>query len=282
AADELNVTQSAISRQVQNLEAQLGRPLFERNGPRLALTPVGEDYLAVVREGLGIIRRGTTRLFRTETGPVFTISLLPSMIVQWFVPRLSDFIKQHPDISLRLDASYDVVDFAEATDIDAAIRFGEGHWPGVAAEMILDDVLVLVASPDMARRLKKPRDVLGEKLLVEDPHWDFWGLWLEAAGIRDAPPRTERLSDDTNVQIQSTMLGHGVTLARGMLVADAIREGRLVCPFKLAVRSPVQYYFVCPRERLAEEGVSTVKRWIERAAAKTVAGMERYWGKPVS
>lgn len=281
AADELNVTQSAISRHIQNLETQLGQSLFRRNGPRLTLTAAGRAYFEVVQEGLGVIRRGTDRLFRSDPRPILTLSLLPSLTMQWFVPRLADFKRLHPAISLRLDPSYGLTDFSVNRDIDAAIRLGKGRWPGVAAELILDDVLVVVASPAVARRLEKPADVLTERLLVEDPHWDLWNVWMRAAGIREPPRRPDRLSDDTNVQIQTAILGHGLALAPGMLVADGLRQGRLVCPFQIAVRSPVQYYFVCPPERMREEAIRTVREWMQQAAAETVAGMTAIWGEPV-
>ena len=127
AAEELCVTQSAVSRQIQKLEAELGQPLFTRNGPHLALTDSGRDYYAVVQQGLGLIQRGTERLFRRTSAPVLTLSTTPSIITSWLVPRLADFERRHPGISLHLSTSTEVVDFAIRTDIDAAIRFGRGQ-----------------------------------------------------------------------------------------------------------------------------------------------------------
>jgi len=282
AAEELNVTQSAVSRQVQRLEQQVGEALFVRHGPRLALTATGREYLAVVQQGLAVIRRGTARLFRGEQQPRLTLSVLPSLVARWLVLRVADFERRHPNVALRLSASYELVDFRLATDIDAAIRLGRGAWPGVEAELVLDDVMFPVCSPQLARTLREPADLLRERLLIEDPHWDFWTPWAEAAGISAVPERVSRLSDDFNVQLQAATLGHGVALARGMLVADDLRAGRLVCPFKLPLRAPVQYYFVYPPERRDEPTLAAMSAWLRAQAAETVAGMEAIWGTPQS
>lgn len=280
AAEELHVTQSAVSRQVQRLEQQLGEPLFIRHGPRLTLTTKGQQYLEVVQQGLAAIRSGTARLFRAPSQPRLTLSTLPSLAARWLVLRIGDFERRHPEVSLRLDASYGLVDFAIATDIDAAIRFGRGGWPGVEAELIVKDVVFPVCSPDMARKLREPADLLRERLLVEDPRWNFWTPWARAAGIDALPQRISRLSDDFGVQLQTAELGQGVALARGLLVADDLRAGRLVCPFKLPLPVPVQYYFVYPSERRNEPMLKAMGAWLRATAAATVAGMEAYWGTP--
>lgn len=281
AAEELNVTQSAVSRQIQVLEEQLAARLFERNGPKLSLTPVGREYEDVVRAGLTTIRRGTARLFRPGPAPGMTISTVPSLVSKWIVPRVGEFEKAHPDISLRLNASFQAVDFSVSTDIDAAIRYGEGRWRGVAAELLVDDVMFPVASPALASKIRTLDDLARQQLLVEDPHWDLWGDWLAVAGLDALPGTRRRLSDDYNVQIEAAILGHGVALTRGLLAADELRAGRLLCPFKIAVRSRVQYYFVCPAERLAEPTVRRTLEWFKTAARDTVAGLEAWYGRRV-
>lgn len=273
AAEELCVTQSAVSRQIQKLEAELGQPLFTRNGPHLALTDSGRDYYAVVQQGLGLIQRGTERLFRRTSAPVLTLSTTPSIITSWLVPRLADFERGHPGISLHLSTSTEVVDFAIRTDVDAAIRFGRGQWPNLAIELLLDDVIFPVCRADVARRLKRPSDLLGERLLSESPSWDLWSEWFAAAGIKHAPTKPNRLSNDFNVQLQAASLGHGIALARGILVADTLREGRMVCPFPIAAPSPLQYYFVCLPERRNEPAIATLREWLMTTARATVSDL---------
>lgn len=273
AADELSVTQSAISRQIQKLEAELGRSLFARSGPRLALTDVGRDYYVVVQQGLGVIKRGTERLFRQGAMPALTITATPSIITNWLVQRVADFEREHGGTSLHLNSSASLVDFAVSTHIDVGIRFGRGRWPNVAADLLVDDVVFPVCRADIARRLKRPSDLLGEQLLAEGPDLDLWDDWFKAANIRRAPPKTVRLSDDFNVQLQATMLGRGITLARGLLVADELRGGRVVCPFPIAAPSPLQYFVVCQPERHGERAIEGLRRWLIATAQATVADL---------
>ena len=282
AAEELSVTQSAVSRQIQQLERQLGGTLFLRRGPQISLTETGREYHGIVQSGLAIIRRGTHRLFGAEPTPSITLNTVPSLISNWLVPRLADFERSHPRLSLRLSASTALVDFALQNDIDAAIRFGRGNYPGLAVELLVDDVIFPVCSPDVASKLRKPEDLGRFRLFVEDPHFDLWGYWLEAFGIAELAQSGKRLSDDYNVQLQAAALGHGVALGRGLLAADDLKAGRLVCPFDKTVRSPAQYYFVCPPERLGEEAIRQTLDWLKQAAADTVAGLEAWCGNSVS
>lgn len=272
AADELSVTQSAVSRQIQKLEAELGQPLFARNGPRLSLTDRGREYYGVVQQGLGVIKRGTERLFR-HSAPVLTISSTPSIITNWLVPRIGDFERTHAGTSLHLNSSTAMVDFAVSTNIDIGIRFGKGRWPNVLADMLVEDVVFPVCRADVARRLTRPSDLLREQLLTESPGWDLWTHWFAAAGVAQASPKPIRLSDDFNVQLQATLLGRGITLARGLLVADELREGRVVCPFPIAAPSPLQYYVVCHPDRHDERGIAALREWLLDTARATVADL---------
>lgn len=280
AAEELSVTQSAVSRQIQQLEAELGQALFERNGPRLVLTQVGLEYLNVVQEGLAVIRQGTARLFRGECRPYVTVSTLPSLAAKWLVPRLPSFELRNPRVHIRVAASHELVDFGIDTDVDIAIRYGLGRWPHVHTEQLIDEVLFPVCSPVLAAQLKRPEDLTDQRLLVEDPHFDQWGLWARGAGVEIAPKPRDRLSDDFNIQILAAMLGQGVALARSLLVAEDLRAGRLVCPFKIPVRSDFQHYFVCPPIRLKDRSIKVFADWLSAAAKDSVAGLDRYIGTP--
>jgi LysR family glycine cleavage system transcriptional activator len=272
AADELSVTQSAVSRQIQKLEAELGRPLFARRGPHLKLTDLGREYYGVVQQGLGVIKRGTERLFR-QASPVLTITATPSVITNWLVPRVGDFERRHSGTSLHLNSSTAMVDFAVSTNIDVGIRFGKGRWPNVTADVLLDDVIFPVCRAEVAHRLKRPADLLGEHLMTESPSWDLWADWFAAAGVSHAPPKPVRLSDDFYVQLQATLLGRGVTLARGLLVADVLREGRVVCPFPIAAPSRLQYYVVCHPDRHDEPAIAALRAWLVETARTTVADL---------
>ena len=272
AGDQVHVTQSAVSRQIQKLQAELGQALFARNGPRLKLTDRGREYYTVVQQGLGVIKRGTERLFRHDS-PALTISTTPSIITNWLVPRVGDFEHRHAGTSLHLNSSPAITDFAVSTDIDVGIRFGKGRWPNVTADLLVDDEIFPVCRADIARRLKRPGDLLGEQLLTESPSWDLWTDWFAAAGVPHSPPKPFRLSDDFYVQLQATLLGRGVTLARGLLVGDALREGRVVCPFPIAAPSRLQYYVVCHPDRHDERAIVMLRDWLIETARATVADL---------
>jgi DNA-binding transcriptional LysR family regulator len=170
-----------------------------------------------------------------------------------------------------LNTSPAIVDFTVSTDIDVGIRFGKGRWPNATVDMLVDDVIFPVCRADVARRLKRPSDLLGEQLLTESPSWDLWADWFAAAGVPHRPPKPVRLSDDFYVQLQATLLGRGVTLARGLLVADALREGRVVCPFPIAAPSRLQYYVACHPDRHDESAIAMLREWLRETARATVA-----------
>ncbi|MEE8307826.1 MAG: transcriptional regulator GcvA [Gammaproteobacteria bacterium] len=280
AATELNVTQSAVSRQIQTLERRLGRQLFVRRGPRLELTAIGRDYHGVVRSALDQLRRGTQRLFRAAPQSHLTISVLPSFAASWLVPWVADFEARHPGLSLRLASSYAPVDFNEESDIDVAVRYGRGKWAGVEAHLLVDEVIFPVCSPAVAAKLKRPEDLSQEKLFVEDPHFDEWTTWARAAGIEVHSDQVHRLSDDFNVQLQAATQGQGVALGRRLMVANDLRAGRLVCPFPLLVPGGVQYYFVAPPERFSEPAVDALRKWMQNAARRTVEDLGPYLQQP--
>ncbi len=146
AADELNVTQTAISHQIKRLEEELGLRLFIRQNRALALTPQGRDYLPGVRAAFNDLRLATDRLKRRDNDHVLTVSTLASMASKWLLPRISAFQGAHPDIDVRITTSTSMVDF-KSGDVDAAIRYGRGQWPGLRADWLTADDLFPVCSP---------------------------------------------------------------------------------------------------------------------------------------
>ncbi|HEX9877284.1 MAG TPA: transcriptional regulator GcvA [Gammaproteobacteria bacterium] len=270
AAERLHVTQGAVSRQIKQLEAELGQALFRREGRRLVLTDAGEQYRGVVDEALAVIRQGTSRLRDHGRDSKLTLSVLPSFASRWLIPRLQSYQSLHPDLDLWLGTSYDPVDFTRPTEIDAAIRFGRGGWSGTHVEPLVQERVAPVCTPDIGAKLTKPSDVLKFKLLGDKPPWDEWQPWLHSQGIRrahDAPA----LSSDFSIILQAAVEGHGVALARDLLVADDLRAGRLVRPFPRGVYSAFNYYFVCSPLRAGEPHIRSFLEWLREAMQKTVA-----------
>src|ERR1044071_4108539 len=183
AAEELNVTQGAVSHQVKALEDTLGLKLFNRERQRLIITDAGRDYLAVVRDALDRIALGTERLLQRRSGGVLTVSTSPDFAAKWLVNRLGRFAEKHPDIDLRVSASTQYVDFARE-DVDVAIRHGDGNWPGLDIVRLYSERLFPVCSPKLIsgrNRIAKASDLLKFPLLrLEDAK--NWMRLFEAAG----------------------------------------------------------------------------------------------------
>lgn len=263
AADDLSVTQGAVSRQIKVLEEQLGLPLFERAGPKLSLTRAGEYYQGKVSEALTLLRRGTAELRQSRSSPTLTVSVLPTFATKLLVPKISDFESRNPRISLRLAASYKLIDFVTDLDIDVAIRLGRGNWPGVHATRLTASHVSPVCNPSVARKLQQPADILRQRRLLDNNTYDEWGRWFDAVGVDDEPGDTRQIDDD-NMLLQAAIEGQGVMLARAIIAQDDLDTGRLVQPFDVSVLSTFQYYFVCLPERLEEPDIQAFYVWVRQ------------------
>lgn len=269
AAEELGLTQSAISHQVRGLEDLLGFDLFQREPRRIATTAKGERLALVVREGLGIVAREIVELTKTDAGPHLVVSTLAGFAVKWLFPRLIRFDERHPKIELSIATTGQLADFS-AGEADVAIRYGKGRYPGLHIEKILDEDMYPVCSPKLMRgpkALRKPADLahvplLHDDIMKLDGHLPGWRLWLEAAGASTVDPAKGRRFGQSNMSIQAAIEGLGVALGRSPLVADDLAAGRLVRPFDLAVPSGFAFYFVCPPRALDRPKVAAFRAWL--------------------
>src|SRR6202035_731821 len=209
AAEELCVTQGAVSHQVKALEGELGVKLFNRERQRLLITEAGRDYLIVVRDAFDRIAVGTERLVQRQSAGVLTVSTSPDFAAKWLVHRLGRFAEAHPDFDLRVSATMHHVDFARE-EVDLAVRHGDGNWAGLDVVRLCSEQLFAVCSPKLLstrRQVSKPSDVLKFPLLHLDDRKD-WSKWLEAASVVDAK------------------LSHGPVLNRASMVIDAAVDGQ--------------------------------------------------------
>ena len=232
AAEELFVTQGAVSHQVKALETELGIKLFNRERQRLVLTEAGRDYLAVVRDALDRIALGTERLLQRQSAGVLTVSTSPDFAAKWLVHRLGHFAEAHPEIDLRVSATLHHVDFARE-EVDLAVRHGDGNWPGLETVRLSSEQLFAVCSPKLLtgrRRLTKPSDILKYPLIHMDSRAD-WSKWLQAAGLEDAGVIHGPILNRASMVIDAAINGQGIALARTTLAAWDLINGRLVRPF---------------------------------------------------
>jgi LysR family transcriptional regulator, glycine cleavage system transcriptional activator len=263
AAEELCVTQGAVSHQVKALEGVLGLKLFIRERQRLIITEAGRDYLAVVRDAFDRIAVGTERLVQRQTSGVLTVSTSPDFAAKWLVHRLGRFAETHPDIDLRISATMHHVDFARE-DVDLAVRHGDGNWPGLEVVRLCFERLFPVCSPKLMsgrHRLGKPADLLKFPLLHLDDRTN-WLRWLEAAGVTGVDVSHGPVLNRASMLIDAAIDGQGVALARTALAASDLINGRLVRPFPQALPLSKGYWIVCPKATSALPKIALFRDWL--------------------
>src|SRR6202161_4607915 len=266
AATELNVTQTAISHQIRRLEEELGIRLVVPQNRALALTPQAKDYLPGVRAAFNDLRLATDRLLRKDNDHVLTVSTLASLAAKWLLPRLSAFQEQHPGIDVRITTSTSLVDF-KSGDVDVAIRFGRGPWPGVGANWLMADKLFPVCTPALLpgdKPLRCPEDLADRTLLHSSSGYDDdWRLWLTAAGVAPDISQPPGLTFDLIfMTVQAAIDGIGVAMGRTSYVEADIAKGRLVVPFKIALHADAGFYLVSPQAKADPPKLSAFRQWL--------------------
>jgi LysR family glycine cleavage system transcriptional activator len=265
AASELNVTQTAISHQIRRLEEELGIRLFVRKNRALALTPEAREYLPGIRAAFNDLRLATDRLLRKDADNVLTISTLASLAAKWLLPRLSAFQEVHPDIDVRITTSTGLIDFASG-DVDAAIRYGRGHWPGLRSEWLMADEMFPVCSPALLtgkRPLRSPEDLRDHALLHNTNNGDDWRLWLTAAGLPPDISKQPGITFDLILMtVQAAIDGMGVAMGRTSYVKDDIAKGRLVVPFDIALPADAGFYLVSPEGTPDSPKLRAFRQWL--------------------
>jgi LysR family glycine cleavage system transcriptional activator len=280
AAEELSVTQGAVSHQVKALEADLGIKLFNRERQRLVITEAGRDYLTVVRDALDRIALGTERLLQRQSAGVLTVSTSPDFAAKWLVHRLGHFAEAHPEIDLRVSATLHHVDFARE-EVDLAVRHGDGNWPGLETVRLSSEQLFAVCSPKLLsgrRRLIKPSDILKYPLLHMDSRAD-WAKWLQAAGLEDAEVIHGPVLNRASMVIDAAINGQGVALARTTLSAWDLINGRLVRPFPETLRLSKTYWIICPKATATLPKIVTFRDWLLGEAAHDTRQLQKL-GRP--
>lgn len=272
AAESLHLTVSALSHQIKALEDRLGYRLFVRGSRGIALTDDGRRLLERIAPHLEAIEQAV-RPFAARRDDVLTISLIPSMASSWLIPRLSGFLARHPQLEFHLQSTAGLVDFARETDVDAALRSGNGHWPGLVVEHLFDEALLPVASPALLDRL---RPALGEPApetlsrwpLLGDPG-DYWARWFAERG-GSPPTRYVANFDDADAMQRAAVEGVGVGLARMTRARPLIDSGLLRPLDDRPLRTDYAHYLVYPPRAREHAGLGAFRAWLlEEARAYT-------------
>lgn len=268
AAEELFVTQGAVSHQVKALEAELGLKLFNRERQRLVITDAARAYLLVVRDAFDRIADGTERLLQRQRGGSLTVSTSPNFAAKWLVHRLGRFADMHPDIDLTVNASRQHVDFARE-DIDVAIRHGDKGTSGLHVTRLCVEEIFPVCSPKILAKaaLKNPSDLARHTLLhVTDRKG--WGEWLNFTDVKGVDPSRGPLLNEASMAIDAAVDAQGVVLARTALAAWDLIGGRLVRPFATAMPAPFAYWIVYPKVNAKLPKIVAFTEWLLAEAAE--------------
>ncbi|MEX2617741.1 MAG: transcriptional regulator GcvA [Alphaproteobacteria bacterium] len=264
AAEELNVTPSAISHQIRSLEDALGVPLFHRVNRRLTLTREGRLLLPGLSDAFRRMVSAMSALESNKRQGVLTVSTLETLAMHWFMPRLPSFQDTHPEIEVRISTTIRVVDF-EHDDIDLAIRHGRGAWPGLSSDFLFSLETIPVCSPTLATAkapLDNPADLSRHILLHTDASPDEWPDWLASAGQPGLTPLRSLIFEKTNFALAAAMKGIGVAIADRHIVAEDIDTGRLIAPFAHALNRDTGYYLVYPSNRAEHPKIRVFRDWL--------------------
>lgn len=259
-AEALNVTPAAVSSQIRSLEQRLNQSLFHRQGRQISLTEAGRNLLPGVQRGLAELRQAVEVASQDRLEGVLNVSMMPSFLQKWLMPRLAGFYNAKPQIDLRINVDNALVNF-DQSDMHAAVRLGTGNWPGLKSVKLMDDWILPVCSRRLLRKIGPVQsvDALQNDLLFAPS--GVWDAWFREFGesIRDS--RWSLLNDSISI-LMAAEQGEGVALSRWSLVSRDIGAKRLVRPIDTAVKADWSHYFVAPPHYFDLPKVADFRDWL--------------------
>src|SRR6056297_224495 len=266
AAEELAQTQSAVSRQLKTLENQLGVTLFLRQGRSMRLTPDAAVYADKVRGALQQIAQASVNMTVNPVGGSLSLAILPTFGMRWLVPRLADFARRHPEVTINLSTRLRPFNFA-SEGFDAAIHFGQADWPGTQAMRLNSEAVVAVCAPEIRRDTTpgEPKDLLRLPLLHIETRPEAWPAWFAAHGIEGVQV-TGTIYDQFSTITQAALHGLGVALLPDYLAEQDLATGRLVRAWGGDTESPGGYHLVWPVENGRDPSLLTFRDWLSGQA----------------
>lgn len=282
AADELNLTQGAVSRQIRLLEGHLGVTLFERVRQRVVLTDAGKLYLAHVEKALTELAAATRQVATFSNNSIINLAVLPTFATRWLIPRLSDFHARNPGAIITLTTRQRPVDFA-LEPFDAAISYGSPNWPSTIAHHLMDVDVVPVCSPKLhaARPIRTPSDIMTYPTLHQLSRPTRWAEWMEEAGVKLDGPLRGHSYEQFAMIAQAAVAGLGVALLPVFMLEEELASKKLEIVSDQFLATKTSYYLVVPESRASSAAVKLLIDWLvgqARAAINTGQGSTR---KPV-
>jgi LysR family glycine cleavage system transcriptional activator len=214
-----------------------------------------------VHDAFEHLRSATARLRGGDGRRVLRLSTTPSFATTWLVPRLAAFQAEHPEIDVEVSTSMALVDFRRE-EVDMAIRYGRGSWPGLRATWLLSDDIFPVCSPALAAALRTPADLARQRLIAISTYRDMWQRWLTAAGLPTSLAEHATVFDMPILAIQAAVGGMGVALVQGPLVEAELAAGRLVVPFGMQLPSEMGFYVVAPEPTADRAEIALLRAWL--------------------
>src|SRR5574338_1006256 len=265
AAEELNVTQTAVSHMVRLLEKHLGFALFRRHANKLELTDQGRAFQPGLTEAFDAIARLSEQVGSMQAGPVLTVGVAPTLALHWLIPRLTSFNRNHPNIEVRVATGGAMLPLRD--DWTCTVRRGAGSWPGYIAEELFPSTLVPVCTPAIAASLLHPRDLHTATLIVVSHLRGQWTWWFEAAGLSGSIQPANEVSFESSVMaIQAALDGVGVAVAQLPYVSAALAAGRLVTPFPIVDRKYECWYLAYRPRRERDPALLAFRNWLHGEA----------------
>jgi LysR family glycine cleavage system transcriptional activator len=271
AADELNLTVSAVSHQIANLEEFVGCKLFERSPRGLSLTEVGRRFQRDISGALDLIAHAAQHARSAETIEVLRIHLSPTFASLWLMPRLPAFRALHPDIRVQLSSSHAEADFSRA-DVDLDIRYGAARWTNLHVETIFTERIVPLISPRLKEKLsiRHPVDLLNQDLIYSDVNLVQWPRWFAAHGVTENPNRYALSFDRSYMVIDAAIQGLGIALDSYQMAQSALQKGELVEVFDADLGIPVHaHHLIYPIQHAQWPRVEKFTTWLREQAALT-------------
>jgi DNA-binding transcriptional LysR family regulator len=265
AAAELNLTQGAISRQLQVMAEQLGVPLTTRDAGRLHLTPAARDYVTEVRRALNGLAQASLTLRANPMGGALNLAILPAFGMHWLAPRLASFARLHPEVTVNLSTRLQPFDFATSA-FDAAIHYGREDWPGAAYLKLMDEDIIAVAAPSLTKPLANAAEALALPLLQLQSRPGDWGRWLAARGLANQRPPA-MLFDHFATMQQAAVHGLGAAILPKFLIEQDLAQSRLIPLFGPPIRAAGAYYLVWPANRPARAPLASFIAWLRAELA---------------
>jgi LysR family glycine cleavage system transcriptional activator len=262
AAEELHLTQGAVSQQIRQLESHLGVALFKRLPRGLGLTEEGQSYLPVVQDAISRLAVGTNEIFGQRNRRHLKVRGSLSFLHYWLAPRLADFCREYPQIDIRYISNIWVKEPDGEDDLE--IRWGCGEWSGLHAQRLTWDILQPVCSPTLmaSSPIHEPRDLMNHSLLHVLGYEEGWGYWLKRVGADDVD-YSRGLQFDTLIStIRMAELGQGVALARSSVVEDLLKNGQLVAPFNHRIEASESFYLVHEQNEVLSPDAAHFSTWL--------------------